>query len=161
LIPIEWIREEGPELSPEEIIKGNKVLGPCLEWGGTCTDSGYGLISMGRTSGFIHRAVWENANGPIPEDMVIMHLCDNPSCYRLSHLKMGTRSENMQDMYNKGREGHCDQRGTKNPRAKLTEAQVVSIRADIRPPALVAAEYGVTPQLIRQITSRKIWRHIP
>jgi len=74
------------------------ALDPCREYP-IRNNNGYGR--RGRT--LIHRWVWEQVNGPIPTDMIVMHLCDNPPCYRLSHLRLGTRAENQQDMVNKGR----------------------------------------------------------
>ena len=41
--------------------------------------------------------------GPIPKDMCICHKCDNPSCYEITHLWMGTQQENMADCKNKNR----------------------------------------------------------
>ena len=49
-----------------------------------------------------HRAAWQAVNGPIPDGMVIMHLCDNRPCSRIDHLKLGTQSENIQDAWDKG-----------------------------------------------------------
>ena len=51
----------------------------------------------------LHRATWERANGPIPEGKVIMHTCDKRACFELSHLQLGTQSENIKDMFAKGR----------------------------------------------------------
>jgi len=65
----------------------------------------------------VHRWVWEQINGPIPEGLEVMHICDNRACYRLDHLRLGTHSDNMRDMHTKGRAGggrkwratHCPQ----------------------------------------------------
>jgi hypothetical protein len=51
----------------------------------------------------IHREVWEQANGPIPPGGLIMHLCDNPGCINIEHLRLGTPKENSADMATKGR----------------------------------------------------------
>ena len=50
-----------------------------------------------------HRLMWEEVNGPIPEGMVLLHICDNPPCIRLDHLRLGTQAENVADMVAKGR----------------------------------------------------------
>jgi hypothetical protein len=51
----------------------------------------------------VHRALFEALTGPIPEGMVVMHMCDTPLCVEISHLRLGTLSENTQDMIAKGR----------------------------------------------------------
>ena len=51
----------------------------------------------------LHRWVWYQETGEIPE--VVMHLCDNPCCANLSHLKAGTVADNNDDKISKGRWG--------------------------------------------------------
>lgn len=51
----------------------------------------------------VHRWVYERENGP--QEDYILHTCDYPPCFELSHLFHGTQSDNMKDMYNKKREG--------------------------------------------------------
>lgn len=50
-----------------------------------------------------HKWVWIQANGPIPDGMVVMHSCDNRGCINLEHLSLGTQKDNIHDMYRKGR----------------------------------------------------------
>lgn len=94
------------------MFKGRSVI-DCVEWDGYLTPKGYGRIYV-RGSGYgqsngrymlAHRWTWEQANGPVPDGMVVMHLCDNPACVELSHLRLGTQAENLADMKAKGR-GH-------------------------------------------------------
>lgn len=51
----------------------------------------------------VHRVVWENAYGSIPDGLVIRHLCDNPPCAELTHLELGTQAQNLADMNERGR----------------------------------------------------------
>ncbi len=44
-------------------------------------------------------------NSYIPPGHVICHTCDNPRCVNPGHLWAGTQSENIKDMYAKGRGG--------------------------------------------------------
>ena len=76
-----------------------------------------------------HRFVYEVAHGPIPDGMVVMHLCDNRACTNLDHLKLGTQSENLKDMYAKGRQGDRDfPLGEKHHMTKVTEEEVKKFR---------------------------------
>lgn len=80
--------------------------GQCWEWQGTTNGSGYGTIGLGSRAqgkGYAHRIVFERAFGPIPEGQHVCHRCDNPKCVNPEHLFLGTRSDNMRDCWNKGR----------------------------------------------------------
>ena len=85
--------------------------GECWVWSGGRKDSrqGYGAFGVrDRTTGRwrilrAHRVAWLIVNGPIPEGMCVCHRCDNPPCCNPAHLFLGTHSENMRDMANKGR----------------------------------------------------------
>ena len=75
----------------------------CWLWHGTKDELGYGRISF-RTQKFkAHRVSFEMHFGPIPDDMVICHACDNPSCVNPNHLFADTQQANMQDASRKGR----------------------------------------------------------
>lgn len=67
----------------------------CWLWTGSKNAKGYGHFRVG---GFIykaHRWAWEAEGGlPIPDDLVIDHLCGTTSCVRPSHLEIVTRAEN-------------------------------------------------------------------
>jgi hypothetical protein len=78
---------------------------PCFEFAGYRNRSGYGVRKKRRAGGstLVHRQEWEAAHGPIPSGLEVMHLCDNPPCYRLDHLRLGTHAENMADSKAKGR----------------------------------------------------------
>lgn len=51
--------------------------------------------------------------------------------------------------------------GRHNGRAKLTDADVLAIRADPRPYPVVAAEYGLNRESIGFIKRRVTWKHLP
>lgn len=58
----------------------------------------------------MHVLAWEEAHGEVPlgEDdrrLFVLHHCDTPACYEVSHLWLGTNADNMADMKAKGRSG--------------------------------------------------------
>ena len=69
----------------------------CVDWVGYVTRYGYGSVHLRSGPGgqvLVHRIAWERANGPIPEDRVIDHLCRNRRCVNVDHLEVVTRGEN-------------------------------------------------------------------
>jgi hypothetical protein len=78
----------------------------CWLWEGAQNNVGYGKIGLGGGdggSGLVHRLLWEQANGPIPAGMFVLHRCDVRACCNVDHLFLGTPLDNMQDMHAKGR----------------------------------------------------------
>jgi hypothetical protein len=74
--------------------------GGCWEWSGTRVKGGYGRTKIGsRTDGsrrsvLVHRAVFEEKYGELEEGMTVHHKCENPPCFRPSHLKAMTLWDN-------------------------------------------------------------------
>lgn len=100
--------------------------------------------------------------GEIPKDMNVLHRCDNPRCVRPDHLFLGTQAENIADMFAKGRDNHA--RGESAGLAKLTEADVLAIRANYKPRLnsyrALAREFNVNPTTIASVVLGKTWRHV-
>ena len=67
----------------------------CWEWQGAISKRGYGAVRWEGKTRPVHRIVWELEIGPIPEGMVIDHLCRNRRCCRLDHLRVTTHRENI------------------------------------------------------------------
>jgi HNH endonuclease len=94
------------------------LLMPCLEWDGFRDKCGYGRIGKK----LMHRLEWERQVGLIPKGLCVLHHCDNPPCYEITHLWLGTQAENMLDRDNKGR-------GRPQGKIALTVEQVQDIRS--------------------------------
>lgn len=88
----------------------NKVdrRGPdeCWPWGlKSRTGDGYGRVSVACVSQPSHRVAWTLSNGSIPVGFVVRHACDNAPCCNPAHLILGTVSDNVRDMKERGRCG--------------------------------------------------------
>ncbi|MCA1670323.1 MAG: HNH endonuclease [Thermomicrobia bacterium] len=150
--------------------------GDCWLWTATrFTNSGYGCIGYeGRSQG-AHRVSYILANGPIPEGMCVCHRCDNRLCVNPAHLFLGTYKENSADAIAKGRVATGERQGThthpetvrrgeQHAMAKLTAAQVQSIRrqaTDGCDTAALSREFGVTHSHISAIVHRRAWKEVP
>lgn len=76
----------------------------CWNFKGCKTKTGYGRIRVNGVHWMAHRySLSCHLGRPIADGMVVMHLCDNPSCVNPEHLKEGTQKENMDDCKAKGR----------------------------------------------------------
>jgi len=134
-------------------------LSPCKIWMKYRAPDGYGRV-MRKVDGnwtpkLAHRDAWEQAYGPIPDGLFVCHRCDNRACYELSHLFLGSPSDNSSDMVSKGRSLRHRQ-----PKAKLAARQVVEIRclAGLVPQRSLAAVYGVAQSQISRATTEDRWK---
>ncbi len=66
----------------------------CWPWLGTLLQSGYGTFFSAGQKQMAHRVAYEMFVGPIPEGLVIGHLCRNRGCVNPAHLEAVTRSVN-------------------------------------------------------------------
>ena len=67
----------------------------CWQWRGAVSGNGYGTF---RFEGRIirpHRFIYEALVGPIPDGLVIDHLCGNRLCVNPDHLEPVTNGENL------------------------------------------------------------------
>jgi HNH endonuclease len=68
----------------------------CLLWTGTRQSAGYGhMYVAGRGQQLIHRLMWELLVGPIPEALVLDHLCRVRHCASIAHLEVVTFRKNI------------------------------------------------------------------
>lgn len=130
----------------------------CWEWKAGRDKYGYFKIGSKRDKTNVmakaHRVAFYVATGEWPE--VVMHHCDNPACINPRHLAGATQIENCLDRDRKNRVAH----GSSHCRAKLTEADVVAIRADTRTTAAIALDYDISQPLVHRIKSRQQWRRV-
>lgn len=136
----------------------------CWIWIGQINNCGYGRISngAGNQMTYAHRASWMLHFGPIEGRLEVCHDCpggDNPACVRPEHLWVADHHSNILDV--------CAKKGLnigeRNGRCKLSEEQVLEIRALVASghrKRLIAQDFAIDERTVTLIANRRIWRHI-
>lgn len=113
-----------------------------------------------RCNFLIHRLILLTFIGECPDGCECRHLDGNPTNNRLDNLCWGTRQENHAD---KNRHGTW-QGGEANGNSKLTEAQVIAIRAEYANGKTthrkLAKDYGLGRRTVADILNRRMWFHL-
>lgn len=130
----------------------------CWLWLGPLYDSGYGSFNTGNGCVHAHRFSWELHNSKIPRELFACHKCDVRCCVNPEHVFIGTCQDNHDDMIRKGRKVSVI--GSAHPKTRLTEQDVLNIRADTRPLDVIGAQYGFDKQHVWKIKKRWYWKHI-
>src|SRR5882672_10379584 len=84
----------------------------CWVWTAWKNSKGYGNFNIGERKWKAHRLSYTFFYGPIPDGLLVLHRCDNPSCVNPDHLFLGTARDNFQDAISKKRlpfttQTHC------------------------------------------------------
>ncbi|WP_364400651.1 HNH endonuclease [Pseudarthrobacter sp. LMD1-1-1.1] len=100
----------------------------CLVWTAYRTAGGYGQFTLnGRRIG-AHRAAWIIATGEeLTRAQCVLHVCDNPPCVEITHLRVGTTAENTAEKIARGRDFYM--RGERHGAARIPEETIVKIRS--------------------------------
>jgi hypothetical protein len=133
--------------------------GECWLWTASSYPYGYGMMNIGdRKYDAAHRVSWRLVHGD-PGEMWVLHKCDNPRCVRPSHLFLGDRRANIDDMLAKERQN----RGAENVNARLDEEKVRQMR-ELREGGLsydkIGARFGVSGKAARCVCERITWKHV-
>jgi hypothetical protein len=128
----------------------------CVVWP-YVTDGGYGRLWVDGKMVGVHVLACVRHHGPRPAGMDVCHapkaICIGRACFNPRHLRWGTRAENAHDRL--GDDTH--NRGERHINSKLTEPEVLAIRADPRTQQAIAADYSVSPGHVGMIKSGKRW----
>jgi hypothetical protein len=67
----------------------------CWLWQGAHNSKSYAQVRLDGRAQYVHRVIYELANGPIPEDVECDHLCRQPLCVNPDHIELVSHRENV------------------------------------------------------------------
>lgn len=134
----------------------NEATG-CWEWGWYVANSGYGTSFIKNKAQIAtHRLAYMLWKGPIPDDLWVLHKCDNRLCCNPNHLFLGTHLDNVEDAKLKNRYSKIFQ-GNKT---KLSDSQVKEIRSSPLSMKALAKLFGVCPPTIKNVLSQRCYKWV-
>ena len=129
----------------------------CLLWPFSHGGRGYGRLRIDGRLQQAHRIMCKYRHGPPPTPVhEAAHSCGNGhlGCVHPMHVSWKTPKENQADKIIHG----TSNRGNRSARTKLTQADVLAIRAaEGTPHRLLAIEYGVAESTISCVIRRHKW----
>lgn len=157
MINLGRLNEKGKDVILEEQDNG------CIKCISHCIDQdGYTRIRYNGKHDRLFRVLYTLKHGEIPKGKVIRHMCNNPWCVNVEHLKIGTQKDNVNDMIicghgNKGKP-NIKVRGSKNVMSKLNENQVKEIYLSDLSSTHLSKMYGVSCTNICYIRNKRQWK---
>lgn len=130
----------------------------CWLWRGDQDGKGYGIFTYNGIRRPAHELARSFSIGELrPHGFDTCHSCDVPLCCNPMHLRFGTRQDNVDDMWDRGR----GSRGANHPGAKLNDELVRQMRERRALGARqvdLAAEYGVSSAYVSEIVNGLCWQ---
>jgi hypothetical protein len=121
--------------------------------------NGYIEINVRGKRTYIHRYVFEECFGFIPDGMMVRHKCDNRQCINPEHMELGTHEDNMRDMVERGR----SKRGPRQAPKILSIDEVKEIKFLLSIGAKnidLAKKYNVHTETISFIKRGVTWKNV-
>jgi hypothetical protein len=154
--------------SKEYISENSEIdINGCWIWKRYKDKKGYGLLTFKGNPILAHRLSYLTFVGEIPNNLFVLHTCDNPTCVNPKHLFLGNHQDNMKDRNNKNRQA----KGEDNGRSKLVQEEANEIRdlysAELEERAKgkdfqltqrkLAKRFKVSQTTIKDIVNNKRW----
>lgn len=93
----EWVTRLWGHIAPAAVPSA------CLEWQKSLDCYGYGQIKVAGRKQKAHVMAWISVHGDNRNGMSLLHSCDNRKCCNVDHLRLGTPTQNHQEMVTRGR----------------------------------------------------------
>jgi hypothetical protein len=154
-----------PPLTEDDISRFHELVqqrgdDDCWLWLGSIKNKGYGQFWYSHKQRLSHKIAYILAKGPIPENLHILHSCDNPPCCNPNHLFVGTNLENVRQKQERNRVI----KGSAVAVSRITEDDALAIRIRYASGGVTQAElgreYGIDDSVVSDIVRGTAWAHI-
>ena len=126
----------------------------------TKANNGYCYVTLDRKLTALHRVViCTFTNNPLKNNLVAMHLDNNPKNNTLDNLKLATQAENIKHKCFQNMQA----KGSENGASKLTEEIVKQIKdryQEVKSSRKLAKEFGIEKTAILRIMNGITWKHV-
>lgn len=89
----------------------------------TIDTDGYPVLKFNKRKWRMNRWMWTMVNGPIPDNQVVAHRCNNKACINTNHFYLATAEQNSTDAARDG----LYKVGQEHGRAVVSDNQVIEI----------------------------------
>jgi hypothetical protein len=142
--PLRFIHGHNPTKGIRYEIRDLGYLTPCWIWQLSARGR-YGRLTRNGVAVGAHRWMYETHIGPVPDGLMLDHLCRQPLCVNPDHLEPVTNAENQR----------------RAPTVKLDAESAAIIRATPRTAGsgrALARRFGVSEALISEVRSGRRWK---
>lgn len=137
---------------------GGKILSPKLK------NNGYLEVNLSKKSKYVHRLVAEAWLGEIPKGFNVNHKDGDKSNNNVLNLEIVTYSQNSKHAFGKGFVRPPRFIGSKHPRAKTNESEVLNIRQEHNMHHSIVRLIKNYPHLSKHILTKIVyyqsWKHV-
>jgi hypothetical protein len=146
-------------ITVEELLeRATPTENGCIEWQRTKVAAGYGQIWLRGKMILVHREMTSLVYGQPKDRQMALHSCDNPSCINPDHLSWGSHSQNMKEMYSRGRAPERKIHSHRKLTYKIAEIIRAKYASGNETYNSLAATYGISNKAIEYIVKRKTYK---
>lgn len=142
-------------LTSTELITANIAVDPitaCWNWNAKLRPDGYAHLRIHSKRVLAHRLSYETFIGPIPDGVLVLHKCDNPSCVCPDHLFLGSHQDNKNDSVRKGRHKKLLTHDTVREIRRLSSEGMQGVD--------IATRFGISSGTVYDVLHRKRWGYV-
>lgn len=123
----------------------------CHLWLGCVDRGGYGFFRHQKKNLKAHRVAYKLHYGFLPQDTLVCHTCDNPSCVNPEHLFVGSNQDNQRDAVSKGRH-----RSGSVVTQEIAD-EIRQLKSFGSSQASLAKKFNLSDAAVSRIVNRKRW----